>query len=60
MSQNKFNNSKIYLIKCRWDNNLIYVGSTVKHSYERWNQYLYKTHKKIFQIKIYYIIRWMK
>ena len=46
MSENKYNNSKIYLIKCRLDNNLIYVGSTVKHLYERWNQHLHKAHKK--------------
>ena len=45
MSENKYNNSKIYLIKCRLDNNLIYVGSTIKHLYERWNQHLYRAHK---------------
>ncbi len=31
MSENKYNNSKIYSIKCKEDNNLIYVGSTIKH-----------------------------
>jgi hypothetical protein len=44
MSENKYNNSKIYLIKCRLDNNLIYVGSTVRTLYDRWNQ-----HKKTAQ-----------
>ena len=44
MSENKYNNSKIYLIKCRLDNNLIYVGSTVRPLYDRWNQ-----HKKTAQ-----------
>ena len=46
MSENKYNNSKIYLIKCKLDNNLIYVGSTVKTLYDRWNQ-----HKKTAQKK---------
>ena len=33
---NKYNNGKIYTIRCRDDNNLIYVGSTVQPLYKRW------------------------
>ena len=40
---NKYNNGKIYTIRCREDNNLIYVGSTVQPLYKRWHQ-----HKKIY------------
>ncbi len=39
MSENKYNNSKIYLIKCRLDNNLIYVGSTVHSLNKRWKEH---------------------
>ncbi len=46
MSENKYNNSKIYLIKCTQDKNLIYVGSTVKPLNERWKQHIYKAQKK--------------
>ena len=60
MSENKYNNSKIYLIKCRLDNNLIYVGSTVRPLYDRWNQHK-KLHKKTIIRNIdYYIIKLMK
>ena len=40
---NKYNNGKIYTIRCRDDNNnnnnLIYVGSTVQPLYKRWHQH---------------------
>jgi hypothetical protein len=39
MLENKYNNSKIYLIKCTQDKNLIYVGSTIKSLNERWSQH---------------------
>ena len=41
---NKKNNGKIYTIRCREDNNLIYVGSTVQPLYKRWDQ-----HKRTFK-----------
>jgi hypothetical protein len=41
---NKYNNGKIYTIRCRDNNNLIYVGSTVQPLYKRWNQ-----HKRTFK-----------
>ena len=33
---NIYNNSKIYTIRCRTDNNLIYVGSTTQPLHKRW------------------------
>ena len=39
---NKYDNGKIYTIRCREDNNLIYVGSTVQPLYERWHQHKLK------------------
>ncbi len=36
---NKYNNGKIYTIRCREENNLIYVGSTVQPLYKRWYQH---------------------
>jgi hypothetical protein len=36
---NKYNHGKIYTIRCRDDNNLIYVGSTVQPLYKRWDQH---------------------
>ncbi len=50
MSDNKYKNGKIYTIRCKTNNNLIYVGSTIeprlsarfgKHKYQK-NCYLYK------------------
>ena len=34
---NIYNNGKIYTIRCRTDNNLIYVGSTVQPLHKRWH-----------------------
>ena len=36
---NKFKNGKIYTIRNRNDNSLIYVGSTVQPLYKRWDQH---------------------
>ena len=36
---NKYNNGKIYTIRCKYDNNLIYVGSTIQPLYKRWNDH---------------------
>ena len=33
---NKYNNGKIYTIRCRLDDNLIYVGSTMQPLHKRW------------------------
>ena len=59
MSENKYNNSKIYLIKCRLDNNLIYVGSTIQTLKNRWIQHTSninneksKEYNKLLYIKI--------
>ncbi len=43
---NKYNNGKIYTIRCREDNNLIYVGSTVQPLYKRWHQHKIKYNKE--------------
>jgi hypothetical protein len=34
---NIYNNGKIYTIRCRTDNNLIYVGSTIQPLHKRWH-----------------------
>ena len=39
---NKYNNGKIYTIRCKEDNNLIYIGSTVQPLYKRWHQHKLK------------------
>ena len=36
---NKYENGKIYTIRCHEDNNLIYVGSTIQPLYKRWNDH---------------------
>ena len=36
---NKYNNGKIYTIRCKDDNELIYVGSTIQPLYKRWNDH---------------------
>ena len=33
---NKYNNGKIYTIRCREDNDLIYIGSTCQPLHKRW------------------------
>ena len=43
---NKYNNGKIYTIRCKEDNNLIYVGSTVQPLYKRWHQHKLKYNKE--------------
>jgi hypothetical protein len=58
MSVNKYNNSKIYLIKCRLDNNLIYVGSTIQTLKQRWNEH--KTRYKIESDKEYNKLLYIK
>ena len=54
---NIYNNGKIYTIRCKTDNNLIYVGSTTQPLHKRWfthksrlvdkNFYHYILYKKI-------------
>jgi hypothetical protein len=36
---NKYENGKIYTIRCNDDNSLIYVGSTIQPLYKRWNDH---------------------
>ena len=38
-SDNKYNNGKIYTIRCTDNNNLIYVGSTTQPLYKRWYEH---------------------
>ncbi len=53
---NKYNNGKIYTIRCKDDNNLIYVGSTIQPLYKRWNDHKEIIIKKtIKNITNYYI-----
>jgi len=56
----KYQNGKIYVIKCKIDPNLIYVGSTIRTLNERWGEhksdYIKKPHtllySKINELKI--------
>ena len=63
---NIYNNGKIYTIRCRTDNNLIYVGSTTQPLHKRWythksrlidsnfdNYILYKKMKEIGKEEFY-------
>ena len=43
---NKYNNGKIYTIRCTDDNNLIYVGSTIQPLYKRWNDHKKRYNKE--------------
>ena len=57
-SDNKYNNGKIYTIRCIDNNNLIYVGSTIQPLYKRWYEHkqLYnkegKQYNKLLYIKM--------
>ena len=44
-SDNKYNNGKIYTIRCTDNNNLIYVGSTIQPLYKRWYEHKQKYNK---------------
>jgi hypothetical protein len=48
---NRYNSSKIYTIRCKLDNSLIYVGSTIQALYKRWDDhkrsYKYDKYKNI-------------
>ena len=41
-TDNKYNRGKIYTIRCKEDNNLIYVVSTVQPLYKRWYDHKYR------------------
>jgi hypothetical protein len=43
---NKYNNDKIYTIRCTDDNNLIYVGSTIQPLHKRWNDHKKRYNKE--------------
>ena len=50
-NDNKYNNGKIYTIRCHDDQNLIYVGSTVQPLYKRWHQHkINASNKKEFKV----------
>ena len=58
-SDNKYNYAKIYTIRCKEDENLIYVGSTIQPLYKRWydhkqkyNNDKCKEYNKLLYIKI--------
>ncbi len=42
-SDNKYKNSKIYTIRCKEDNNLVYIGATIQPLYKRWHQHKCKS-----------------
>ncbi len=57
---NKYNNGKIYTIRCETDNNLIYVGSTVQPLYKRWNAHksiMYNENNKNYNLLFYTKVR---
>ena len=40
---NNYKNGKIYTIRCRTDNNLFYVGSSIQPLHKRWHEHKSKT-----------------
>ncbi len=52
---NKYNNGKIYTIRCKDDNNLIYVGSTCQALYKRWHEHKKGIDNPNYQNKLLYI-----
>jgi hypothetical protein len=56
---NKYNNGKIYAIRCMDDNKLIYIGSTIQPLHKRWCDHKlkcrsdnYKEYNKLLYIKM--------
>ncbi len=67
---NRYHDGKIYTIRCRIDDNLIYVGSTIQPLYKRWydhkkrcnnpndkehNRYIYKKIRETNNLDDWYI-----
>ena len=52
---NKYNNGKIYTIRCRLDDNLIYVGSTIQPLHKRWHSHKTKFYSDKYQNSLLYI-----
>ncbi len=46
---NKYDNGKIYTIRCRLDDDLIYVGSTIQPLYKRWHGHKTKSQNDEFK-----------
>jgi hypothetical protein len=51
---NIYNNGKIYTIRCRTDNNLIYVGSTTQPLHKRWFTHKSRTNNINFNKNLLY------
>ncbi len=52
---NKYHNEIIYTVRCRDDNNLIYVGSTCQALYKRWHEHKKGVNNPNYQNKLIYI-----
>ena len=52
---NKYHNGKIYTVRCRTDNNLIYVGSTCQALYKRWHEHKKGIYNPNYENKLLYI-----
>ena len=44
----KYKNGKIYTIRCKNDDSLIYVGSTVQPLFKRWHQHKTRVNKQVY------------
>jgi hypothetical protein len=44
----KYKNGKIYTIRCKNDDTLIYVGSTVKPLFKRWHQHKTRVNNEVY------------
>ena len=51
---NIYNNGKIYTIRCRTDNDLIYVGSTTQPLHKRWFEHKIRFNKDEYNHRILY------
>ena len=51
---NIYNNGKIYTIRCRTDNDLIYVGSTTQPLHKRWFEHKTRFNKDKYNHRILY------
>ena len=55
MDNNKYEKCKIYTIRCKNDNNLIYVGSTTRPLYKRWYEHKKQMNEDKYSNRLLYI-----
>ena len=53
----KYKNGKIYTIRCKNDDSLIYVGSTVQPLFKRWHQHKTRVNNQVYNNILYQKMR---